>query len=165
MLTRADLLAFYDEIKTVAVGVLAGILVAVTVWGHIPAPTPGPTPDPPPVPGPGPKPPPPKPQPTPVVGHLIAMAIYEYDTLQKLPAGQIDLRASSTISDSSKSLDVEWRNYDQDNPSITSWKPKAAEIGIPALLVIDEKGHLIKGEKLPADEAAALSLLKGLRGK
>ncbi len=119
-------------------------------WGNNPPPLPHP---------------PPSPTPT---GHLWVVPIYEYDQLQSVPPGQQAIRTSTTIQAALAPLDATFREYDKDNPAISSWSSSWSGITLPALLVIRKdasgQGKLVEAIPLPADEASLVAAVKKLRG-
>lgn len=120
-----------------------------------------------PPPGPSPVPPGPPPVP-PATGHLWVVPVYEYDVLATVPPGQQAIRVSTTIGSSLTGLDSTFREYDQNNPTISSWSSSWSKISLPALVVIAKdstgKGTLVEALPLPADEASLVSEIKRLRG-
>jgi hypothetical protein len=126
----------------------------VISWGVAPVPVPPtPTPVPPPTPAP------------PVVpiltGEAWALIVYE---------GAIPPAATSkAVHDAAENLTIHVDPVPSTAPRVAGYLAKAREVGLPAVLIIQEKpdgsGDVKHVTKLPGDEAGAIALFKQIRGK
>lgn len=127
---------------------------------------PTPKPDPPPQPPPGPTPDPPPVPPIPVVtGQLWAVGVMERDDLIQLPEAQRNLLASPTLASQLEPLKCHWKTFDDDALAGYHWQPAVAEVGQPALIVVNEKAEAVWKGPLPGDGAAVVAIVSRLRGK
>ena len=111
----------------------------------------------------GPRPPPipdPKPQPKPEPLAGVAWAVILEESAQRTPeiaAVLGDLKYWQGL----KAKGIDWRVYDKDSPDAKSkgFLEFAAPVGLPALLLMDATGKVLRGVKLPATTAGVDAIL------
>jgi len=125
-----------------------------------PAPSPGPQPGPiPPVP-----PPNPGPHPTPqVLGKFDVLLVVDPDTIASLPAPGRELWASETLPVAVAGLGG--RLWHLGKPAGSSgWGDAASKVGLPALVITDERGGVLYSSPMPMSEADLLDRVRQLKG-
>lgn len=125
-----------------------------------------PAPDPP-NPGPLPPPDPPGPTPIPVTTSLWAISVFDNNNPLTLTSDQLVVHNSSEDMQASlKPLSVIWRNYDKASPTLqdASWQTLLSKTGVPALIIVDEKGKSYYEGKL-VSKNDVINRVNSIRGK
>lgn len=175
------ILALFGEIKSIAIGVLIGLLLAVN---HIPPPVPGPGVSPPPGPGPvsppvvtpapplpvkpappvvATKPAPPLPTST-VSGPMFAVAVYDETKLASYPQSQQDLFKSSTIAATLLANKTYWTPMDVKDERLSTWKDDVTAVGTPAMIWL-QGSDAVYSTPAPNSEVDVVALDRKLRGQ
>lgn len=119
-------------------------------------------------PGPGPNPPPPPgPTPQPVSEHLYVIAVFDNTQATSLDPDQLKLHNSTTIADGVSKLNANWKNMDKANPALAdaSWQAVLTKVGLPALIIANDKGHVYYSAKAISEADVTAQLNKVREGK
>ena len=126
----------------------------------------GAAPQPPPEPQPKPIPPTPKPdpKPTPAAGPIWVLVVEE---TSMRTAGTAAVVANLTYWQGLAAKGSKWRHYDKDDATAVKngYAKEAAKVGLPALIVLDKDGDVVRSVKLPTTTAAIDKLLAEVQAK
>lgn len=112
-------------------------------------------------PGPGPKPQPdPQPQPFVIERGSWILIVDESDDRYKYPH-YASLQANAVWNKRIKDRGLEIGWYDRDANEVKSWRAEAEKTGLPAIMVIDPKGKVVRAKTLPPSEALVDEFLFG----
>ncbi len=145
--------------QAVANGTTSGVLITITI------PPPGP-------PGPGPPPPPTPPPPAPpngITGKMWVVFVADTNSAPYATPGsfQSQLWGSTTIGPALavSPMSAQWRHYDAADPLVgtTNWGKAATKLGLPALIIVDDKGNA-SPYAMPLNEDGIVSVARKARG-
>lgn len=136
------------------------VLITITIPG-----TPGPGPSP----GPTPPPPPPNPGPPVITGKMWVVLVADTNSAPFATPGsfQSQLWGSTTIKSALAAAPVSaiWYHYDAADPLVatTNWGKAATKVGLPAIIIVDEKGNA-SPYAMPLNEDGIVSVARKARG-
>ncbi len=133
------------------------VLITITIPGSAPGPGPGPGPNPDPPHG--------------IVGKMWVIYVVDTSSAPFATAGSFQSRlwSSNTIRAalSAPPISAYWKAFDKSDPLVgqTGWGKKALEVGLPCILIEDERGSItVVSGGLPADEASIVATARRARG-
>jgi hypothetical protein len=97
-----------------------------------------------------------------------ALAVFDTSQQISLPAGQLEIFKSQTITASLAGIGVTWRHYDKADPAVTGsdWGRAALKLAKPALVLYRDK-QVVAGwpVNLPASEQDVFTLVRSAVGR